>query len=226
MGSNPTTGANISNTMIQNIYINFLPGSAGNFLSRALQLAIPNSCCWLNNDSTVPASPMKKFLTLSYDKNNQFNNWLAFEQSISHYSEVENFKKLEEFIFINLSHLYKISDIDLTNSILIQIDIKNKKIFEWAMFNCLYKHSRPREDYFKTHKFNKINNKNLIEIDLENFFSWQDFKIEIEKILKIIDVDTTKTNWKLVNVLYNQWWDSTLKFEDFESYKKDIGWIL
>lgn len=211
--------------MIENIYINFLPGSAGNFLSRALQLAIPKSCCWVDSNGNVLESESRKLLELSYKKN-KVDNWIEFEESIVHFTEVENFQQPKEFVFIDKGHLFKTTDIDLTNSVLIQIDIKNKSMFEWTMLNCFYKQSKPTEQYFKIYQTNKINNKDLIEIDLENFFLWNTFKNEIEKILKIVNIDSAETNWKLVETLYTQWWETTLNYEDFDRYKNDLGWLL
>lgn len=219
---------------MQHIFINFLPGSAGNFLSRFLQCAIPNSYCWIEKDQLAPYKFADKLNLLSYSTVSKTkSNWIEFESQIQHFSKSIDLSKFStDSTLIWLGHNLSIEKAEAEDLLgpsdkptLIQISYDSKKSFEWIVLNALYKDSYIEKNWFCNYQDNlKKDKTNFLLID--NFFSWNTFKNAVLELL-----DQNKINYDLQNIeqledFYNTWYSTTLKFSKFEDFKKSVGWLL
>ena len=218
---------------MQHIFINFLPGSAGNFLSRFLHCAIPNSYCWTRKNQPVPIEFVDKLNLLEYSTiSNTKINWINFESQLHHFSQsidLSNFNSNSTLIW--LGHNWTLEKIKNKNIVglndectLVQISYNTKKDLEWILLNALYKDSYIDKQWFEYYQHNKKLETDFVSID--NFFNWNIFKNSITELL-----DQNKINYDLQNIgqledLYNSWYNTTLKFSEFEDFKKSIGWLL
>jgi len=218
---------------MQHIFINFLPGSAGNFLSRFLHCAIPNSYCWVEKNQPAPYEFADKLNLIKYSTiSNTKINWIDFESQIHHFSksiDLSDFNANSTLIW--LGHTWTLEKIKNKNLIgpddgctLVQISYNTKKDLEWILLNALYKDSYIDKQWFDYYQHNKKLETDFVLID--NFFNWNIFKNSIIELL-----DQNKINYDLQNIeqledLYNSWHNTTLKFSEFEDFKKSIGWLL
>lgn len=219
---------------MQHIFINFLPGSAGNFLSRFLQCAIPNSYCWVDKTSTaLPQQFNDKVNLLNYQTIlRDRKNWTHFERELTHFSDSIDLSKFDNSsTLIWLGHTWSLDKIKNQNLVgpddkctLVQISYNTKKNLEWIILNALYKDSYIEKQWFDYYQNNKKQETLCFSID--NFFDWNTFKNSTVELL-----DQNKINYDLQNIeqledFYNSWYSTTLKFSQFEDFKKSIGWLL
>ena len=208
------------------VFINFLPGSAGNFLSRELQLTIKNSVCWTSENKIPPTSSHDKFKMLSYLKYNG-KDWVDFEFQLAQNFDIATIS--ENTLIIKSSHG---STVEATkNSIylgiddtfkLINITYDTKDQFRWIFLNGLYKDSNFDKDCFIAHITNKSDN-SIFQFNVENFFSWEKFKESFSLILDYLKINNEDRDWTFTENLYHEWWETTLKVDQFSEFEKYLG---
>lgn len=211
------------------VFINFLPGSAGNFLSRELQLTIKNSVCWTIENEIPLTSTYDKFKMLSYASTYNGKHWVQFEFQLTQNFNISTIP--ENTLIIKSSHG---STIESTkNSIymgtddtfkLINITYDTKDQLKWIFLNGLYKDSHFDKNCFIAHATNKIDN-NVFQFNIENFFSWNQFKESLFSILDYLEISTVDQDWSFTEQLYHEWWGTTLKVNQFNEFEKTLGLI-
>ena len=72
-----------------------------------------------------------------------------------------------------------------------------------------------------------IDDTDIVKIPLQNIIESPELlEIEIEKIANIVGVNFGSENRVIVKKLWQEWFATTLKATEFESFKKKLGWNL
>jgi len=219
------------------IFLEFVPGAAGNFFTRCLNL-LDNAHCWVNATSAFSNSNTleEKLKLLSYQSVMNLKvderNWRDFECEIHEYTLFKAHNDNPEnsiSIFWSHPHQYKFNNcfeelcgaddkgfrfyIDPTNNI------------EWCMMNAHYKNSYS----VSWHKQIEIGKKLLInpdvhKLDLKKIVDGYDsFFSEFCRVCVIIDHNLQGEEIEAIKILYDQWKLTTLDYKDIEAYKIKIG---
>lgn len=212
------------------IFINFLPGSAGNFLSRFLQCALDEGYCWADSNGVAPKTFQDKVDLLSYKNIN--TNWVDFEERLTFFDDIN--KCSDQAVLIYSSHVYVLNEqkqrhkntIGPTDTYtFIQITYDNKKDFEWIMLNAVFKDSNTKKQWFKLYQSN-LKETNIIKFPVSNFQNWDTFKQGIIEILDYKKLNYNPNNIELLEDFYKEWFNTSLKIHEFDQFKEQIGWIL
>jgi hypothetical protein len=218
---------------LKHIFISFLPGSAGNFLTRFLQCATENSYCWLN-DVGVPDNIIDKTKLLEYKTIfNSKTNWIEFENQLKHFSKILDISSLHHnSTLIWPGHGLTLDKIKNKNIIgnddsyeFIQITYDTKEELEWILLNAFYKDSFVDRSQFETYQRN-IKEKNTRFFSVSNFLNWDSFSKNVLEILDQNKIDYNLENINELQIFYNDWYNTTLKLSEFNNFKKSIGWLL
>jgi hypothetical protein len=215
--------------MIDYVFVFFLPGSAGNFFSRCLSLASDQAYGWVPKDAiSLDLSAAEKHHVFGYGQSKQYQDWIRFEGQLVHYSTlVDHWRIPNNSISIWSEHpRYQLLNKDLVGTDnhqhVFYIDPTNN--FEWVILNSLYKNSMLDVKWLREGQM-MIDDPNIHKINLANIISDPDsLWSEVEKVYAIIKHKCS--NKKLVQALWTQWHTTTLKSDDFESFKNSIGFKL
>jgi hypothetical protein len=215
--------------MIDYVFVFFLPGSAGNFFSRCLSLASNQAYGWVPKDAiSLDLSSAEKHHAFGYRKSKQYRDWIRFEGQLVHYSTlVDHWCIPNNSISIWSEHpRYQLLDKDLVGTDNHQhvFYIDPTKNFEWVILNSLYKNSMLDVKWFQEGQI-MLDDPNIHKINLANIIADPDsLWSEVEKVYAIINHKCS--NKELVQALWAQWYTTTLKSDDFESFKNSIGFRL
>ena len=215
--------------MINYVFVFFLPGSAGNFFSRCLSLASNQAYGWIPEGSKISSlSADEKYHVYSYAQSNQFNDWKKFEGKLVHYSTLfEHYAIPSDSISIWSEHpRYQLLDQDLVgNSNQRQVFYINPgDYFEWVVLNSLYKNSTIDVKWLSQGQ-QMLNDSAIHKINLANIIAGPDtLWLEVEKVYAIINHKCS--NKELVQELWKQWINTTLKPEQFAEFKSSIGFNI
>lgn len=215
--------------MIDYVFVFFLPGSAGNFFSRCLSLASDQAYGWVpDNAISLNLSAAEKHHVFGYGQSRQYQDWKRFEGQLVHYSTlVDHYNIPNNSISIWSEHpRYHLLDNDLVGSDnqqhVFYIDPTDN--FEWVVLNSLYKNSTIDVKWLREGQI-MLDDPNIHKINLANIISNPDsLWLEVEKVYAIINHKCS--NKKLVQALWEQWYQTTLKPNQFEEFKRSIGFNL
>ena len=216
---------------MHHIFINFLPGSAGNFLSRFLQCALDEGYCWTDSNGVSPETFQDKIDLLSYKNINK--NWVDFENRLTLFDGFESICN-EQPVPIHLSHCCILNEQKQRHEgiigpddahTFIQITYDNKKDFEWIILNAFYKDSYVQKEWFELYQSN-LKETNIIKFPVSNFQNWDTFKQDIIEILDYEKLNYNPNDIELLEDFYNEWFNTSLKEHEFDQFKEQIGWIL
>jgi len=221
------------------IELYFLPGAAGNFFSRCLNL-LDNSYCYARGN-TIPTTIEEKYKILNYelvqnrsynDDNNSLSNdprrnWVKFEDQITHFEDVLDYSKLpDNATAIWLCHPHKTFDKTVSHPNRIFFYIDSSDAFEWTLLNCLYKDSYLVIE-FLLHGKKLKNNPAVHKISLTEIVQDRNsFINEFVRVCAIFDRQVTDIERRYILDLYDQWIKTTLPREKFPEFKDQIGWGL
>jgi len=213
------------------IFIIHLPGAAGNFFSRCLNL-LSNAYCY-GQENNLPVTLEEKLKMLSYtpviDRKSVTDDWVKFEDQLTPHGQIIEHHSLPPGSY-SIWKIHKLTsrmatlagpDDEIFN---FYIDPGNN--FKWACMNALYKNSHLNVDYFVAGK-KYSDDPTFYKISLDNFLKdWADFLLEFKKVTDIIGHALTDFEIQAVKTLYCQWKSTILKFNDIETFKKDIGFFM
>ncbi len=215
----------------------FLPGAAGNFLSRSLNL-LDNFYSFGNKqDKTLPKTLEEKIQLLSYheviDKSFEERNWITFENNVTDYHNCCPHWDLPE----NSYGVFKVhpgprtkngmfSDLVGKDDKYFKFLIDTDQVFEWTFMNALYKNT-PTDANWLMANLKLEQDPSVYKISLKNIISGKEtFFAEFQKICEILGHTISPQERAAVSDLYDQWQKTTLKMEDIPAFKKKIGWKL
>lgn len=211
------------------VFVTFLPGAAGNFFARCLNL-ISRAYCF-GYDNVLPETLDQKLKILSYKSvvNRQLgsSNWVDFEIRLRpHYEIVEHYNLPPNSYSIWSGHLLtQARTIAGPDDQIFNFYIDPGENFEWVCMNALYKNSIMASEWF-------INGKKLLDdplthkINLGAFLKdWPDFLTEFKQVTDIIGHTLINDEIQAIKILYEQWKTTILKHEDIQKFKNDIGFF-
>lgn len=212
------------------VFITFIPGAAGNFFSRCLNL-ISGAYCF-GYDNVLPDTLDQKLEMLSYESvlNRQLESgsWINFENQLKPYYEiVEHHKLPPTACSIWSGHLLTpATNLAGPDDQIFNFYIDPGENFEWACMNALYKNSFMAVEWF-------INGKKMLEdptiykINLGNFLKdWDCFLLEFKKVTSIIGHSITESEEQAVKIIYTQWKTTILAPGDIKHFKRKIGFFM
>lgn len=214
------------------IFIYFLPGAAGNFFSRCLNL-LGNSYCWVDTTTKrVPQTPREKIQLLNYEsqifKSFGTRHWVNdFESRVTaYYKFYPHWELPADANLIWLAH----PDLDTHSAGLAGDDdrtfyfiIDSSDEFEWTLMNALYKNSYLDVKWLVMMEKIKLKDE-VHKISLKNIISGEaGFFQEFSKVCSVIGHSINQEESDAVRKLYNQWQCTTLKSQDIPAFKKQIG---
>jgi hypothetical protein len=209
------------------IELYFLPGAAGNFFSRCLNL-LNNAYCWAPADTptAMPNTAEEKQQLLSYANIiNCRKNWLDFEVELVPFQDPDQMLLPEDAIAIWIGHPGPTSMQSSHNDkFFFYIDPGNA--FEWMLLNGLYKDSGFHFTYFKYGQRLR-DNSNIHKIDLAKIItSRESFAEEFCRVCNIVNHQLSSSELDRVLELYDQWIQTTLTPDKISYFKQSIGWCL
>jgi hypothetical protein len=215
------------------IFVYFLPGAAGNFLSRALTL-LDGSYCFAGAASRlVPKTLPEKMSLLSYDKvaNTQHGDrvWTrGFEEDLVHYSQVQEHWKLpahSKAIFFGHGDFGK-KNLAGPDDTVKEIYIDPRGCFEWVIMNAFYKNSVLDVDWFERCRALE-QRPDLYKFNLANLVAGTEkFLDEFQALCKHLDLTPNRQEMDSVSQLYQQWRTTMLDYSKINEFKQKIGFYL
>lgn len=218
------------------ISISFLPGSAGNFFSRCLNILDRAYCFIPANTKQIPKSIDDKLNILSYQSvlNKDFNqrNWVDFESQLIFYTQAYEHSELpNNSLSIWYGHPYhRYGCVDLENlagedDFCFNFYIDPGDHIEWCNMNALYKNSYLNVDWFINGQY-LLKNQLVYKIQLGEFLkTWEDFYNEFIKVCNIISHTLTLQEKQAIKQLYSQWKTTILDYNDINNFKRLIGFV-
>jgi len=221
-----------------NITLYFIPGAAGNFFSRCLNL-LENAYCFVDpNNPRGPTTLTEKMNLLTYDKvkNRKFNghsyaqrnsedDWVNFEDKLSYYEINPDIELPNNSINISLAHPHpnylKLHERD---TFFFYIDSSDE--FEWCLLNAFYKNSFvdiASLFYGKELKNNPAVHKISLSAIIKNKDS---FIKEFKRVCNIFGYTLQEEEELSIILLYQQWKTTVLEHENFKDFKDIIGFNL
>jgi hypothetical protein len=216
--------------MLNYIFVMFLPGSAGNFFTRCINLASDSCYSLVCNDKKIVSQTLdEKFKLFEYKNSNIYNNWVQFESKLSHYSSVINHVDLPVDSFsIWLSH----PDYRLINRVAGINDqqhvfyIDPGENFEWVVMNCLYKNSYIDSKWLRIGQ-QMTNDDKIFKIKLADIITCETTLIgAVEQVCDTANIHLKDNNKQKIKDLWGQWISTTLSKSEFDTFKKSIGWTI
>ena len=215
------------------IFVYYLPGSAGNFFSRCLNLLDNAYCFVVKKNSTLPTTLTEKIDLLSYNsvigEDFATRDWIKFESKLSHYSVKNLHWDLPKNSYSVWPAHPDTKHHDLLpgdDNIVYKFYIDSSECFEWGIMNALYKNSYLDVKWFINGKDLK-NNNDIHKINLKNIInSKEGFLIEFNLVCNIIDHILTDAELTAVGKLYDQWILTVLKETDILEFKKSIEFLM
>lgn len=207
------------------IFIYFIPGAAGNFFSRCLNL-LDNSFCW-TVDQHLPLDIDDKIAILGYEKNKP-RDWIQFEHTLKHYSEFRAHGDLPNNAkSVWLQHPnYDMIERSLVNekdkSVIFYINPQN--CFDWCLANALYKNTWIDAKWIEAGRDIAVR-QDVTCLNLYNIkTSWALFRQELQVALDVLQHTITVHEEQAINTLWHQWHNTVLRDEDIANFKTNLGW--
>ena len=222
------------------VYIHYIPGSCGNFLSRALSLCtdvygdVPSNT---TIDGLISLTTKSKMEFLSYSdslhatstaRSPNTNQWRQHEETLIQTSGLFSTEVLteglpENSIILRHGHclpsdpfLYDFAGKD-DNVFNVVIDITG--MFEWLICNALYKNLRPSNKRF-TNYSTYFNFTNLITIKLKTFLDTTTFLNAYTTLCKALHIADCNVPIEQVKQLHRQWIKSAINVNEYKSKYK------
>jgi hypothetical protein len=219
------------------IAISFLPGSAGNFFTRCLNL-LTGACYFVDKTTKkLPTTIEEKLSILNYNNviNKSFDqrDWVTFEHQLIKYFTIRPHHELPSNSYSIWSghpiHSYGLANLDDLagpDDQCYRFYIDPGEHFEWCVLNALYKNSYIDVKYFINGK-KLLDDCNTYKIKLDSFIQgWKPFYKEFEKACNYIEHNLTNEEIQAIQTLYTQWRTTVLEYKDLELFKTNIGFNM
>ena len=218
--------------MSTRVFIFFLPGCAGNFFTRALTLS--NNQCIGYVPKNTPVDQLnltleEKFTAFSYIKSTEHRRWTDFETQLVRHVRLVNSAEWDFPVYsiwdLHPSYVLLNKGI-LANRQCFTFYIDPEDNFEWGMLNALYKDSYLDVRWMREGK-KMLHDPSIHKISLTNIITSKETCIEeVCKVAAIAGYDTPAENLAKIAELWDQWYTTTLKKQDFAAFKAQIGFNM
>ena len=212
------------------IFIHFIPGAAGNFISRCLNL-LTGVVAWADRKQGIPTTLDEKFKLFSYQSVLNFDHhlgqsWIDFEHRLlEYYIKVKHNDIPPGAVGVFLSHP---RDPVWCDSLLGKDDqrfvfyIDPSDCYEWCIMNAYWKNSFHSELWFCEGK-TMLQNPEVHKINLQKIISSYDsFIEEFAKLCRIIDHPVTPDELDVIKILYFQWKTTQLNYPELIEFKQHV----
>ena len=217
--------------MIKHVFLFFIPGSAGNFVSRCLNLVDENCHCWATEEQAVRSLPMRQRQhLLCYTEQKQYKKWTDFEHRLELHTRRFLLKDLpDNSVSIWPAHPdYAVLDRGIAGSddqsFVFYIDPSDN--MEWVVLNALYKDSFINRQWLEIGEKMRLDS----EINKINLTSIIDSATmccnEIQRICDLIGQPFSDQARSRIIDLWQQWRNTTLAKDRFVEFQKQIGFNL
>lgn len=219
--------------MIDYIFVFFLPGSAGNFFCRSLNLASDRHYCFASADEQpvrLDLTLEEKFQRLGYHQHVKGSNWLDLEKKQSHYSWMHTHHELPAGSY---SIWFGHPDYSRLREGLVGPDdrqwvfyIDPTEHFEWVTLNALFKNSMINVNWLRSGQ-KMLEDPGIHKINLGNVIAGaQGHLAEIDRVAEIVGFDIAPANRDKIQQLWQQWEQTMLRPGEFDDFKRQIGFYL
>jgi len=214
--------------MLDYVFVFFLPGAAGNFFSRCLNIIDHDWYCHVSRSNpNLDISINQRYELFSYQQSYNTNNWTKFESIIDPYYTFFPHHALPEGS-VSVSYLHP--DYAELNKGIVGVDdrewifyIDPEQEMEWCLLNSLYKNSYVDIKWLRAGQ-QMLADPNIIKLSLSNIITSADsLLIEVKKISAALGRKITSENLQLIRQLWYQWHATTLKHKDFTKFKQELG---
>lgn len=218
--------------MIKYVALHFLPGAAGNFLSRCLNL-LDNTYVW-SKDGVIPSTLEEKLKMLSYryvdSAIQKEQSWHEFEFLLDPYNKVcPHWDICDNAMAVFLQHPKSANAVKIyagKDDTAINLYIDPMDSLDWCILNGFNKTSFQRIDWFLAAE-KLVNDSSVYKINLTNLINgYNSFIIEFTKLAEYLNQPVTDDIKIALETLYNEWYTTTLQSIDLENYRNDAVKIL
>jgi hypothetical protein len=213
------------------VVLNFLPGSAGNFVSRCLNL-LTGFHVWKPRNSPMPTGINEKLDQLKYKNVLHFPNqdrkyrlnWTRWEHYFAECCNASGHTVADGEVGVIVNHP---SNNDVArylgkNDKLFVFCIDSTDMWDWMIVSAEIKDSFQAVNWFKENK-RMLEDPDISKINLKNIVSGQEtFVAEFKKICNIINHNLSEEELDAVVILYNQWKTTTPSDEIVQSKKAEM----
>jgi hypothetical protein len=217
------------------IFLEFIPGAAGNFLTRCLNM-LHHAYTWVDvaDPTVLPTTIEEKLKLFNYQSVIDFKaknrNWIVdFEDKLTDYtSHRAHWNIPDNSIAIMWSHP---EECKFTNCYTMFVGQSDKGFrfcidptdnFEWCLINAHYKNSFISLENLECGK-RLLLNPDVYKINLKKIVDGYDsFFSEFGRVCNIIGHELQDDEILAIKLLYNQWKETTLDYKNFDAYKKQI----
>ena len=214
------------------VFLFFIPGSAGNFFSRCLNLL---DKFYAYDNGSLPLTVDDKLKMLSYTKVKNFRedgiDWTDFEKDVNYVLQTYEHNDINVFppgSFIVLATHPESIESTITNfsqlgDKIFFLMIDGHDIFDWVLLNAIHKHSYLGEEWMVQNEIIR-NDPRYFKINLKNVItSEHTFIKEFKKVCEYLKVIPSEQELSTVTILYKQWKATTIELDELDRYKKVLG---
>ena len=214
------------------IFLTYLPGAGGNFFSRCLNLLEP-AYCWVNKKTRqIPLTIEEKIQLLNYEfvlgKSFPEIDWIEFEfHSTCHYSEIQHHPSVPDGSYVIWPDHGKPREVLQSSgnkNIKLYLDVS--EAYEWHIMNSIYKNS-PIVPWTLWQDVEQLNDNSVYKVNVKNIITGvNEFVEEFQKVCEIFDHVLSPAELTAITSVYLQWQKTMLPIDQFDNFKKKIGWKL
>jgi len=210
------------------IALHFIPGAAGNFLSRCINL-LDDTFVW-SNGKNIPNTLEEKLDLLTYKDQSKYPTWTDFEGTIEEYSGVKPHWDIgpnsNGVVIRHPSPADFIKNITGKDDTAVNIFIDHENNLDWVILNGAYKNSFQTFEYFEN-GFDLKNDPSVYKINLASIINgYQKFLPEFIKLAAFIDRTVTQDIEIALNILYEEWQKTVFRGPEFEEKRNRAAKIF
>ena len=216
------------------VFITFIPGSAGHFISNCLNL-LTGFHAWVEKSTgTMPVDTMEKLKVLGYESVLNFNktsetqvSWHdKIEAKLAYYAEHKRHNDIgKNDVGVSIAHFYSKhlsnrKSMLTANDVFFDFFIDPEDVLDWTLSNLIHKNTNAeRSAHVQLTKecldqfyndYSRIDNP--IAINLKNIITgWDTFFIEFKNMCNIIGYTILPIEKTALEIMYNQWKTTTVE---------------
>jgi len=212
------------------IKLYYIPGAAGNFLSRCINL-LDDTYVWCNGKS-IPKSLDEKFDLLTYKKVDDRNKWIEFEDKILSYDHIQPHwdigpnSNAVELMHPTNENFHNITTIGKDDK-LVKIYIDCTDHLDWVIINGWAKHGMITHFTWSLMASKIEKDPSVYKVKLSNIVNgYEKFLLEFKALATMIDRILTPDIEIFLHKLYDEWTETTVRNNDLKRTRSDYASIF
>ena len=210
------------------VALHFLPGAAGNFISRCINL-LENTYVWGNAHSLTLDEKLELF---SYDNwgKDVDGSWIAFENKILGYDKFQPHWDIDQDgVAVFVMHPRDLAYIRTRtgqDDLGLNVYIDCREVLEWCLINASYKQSFQIMHWFKNAEIIE-NDNSVFKIKLKTIIeSYEGFLTEFSRLAQFLERTIGPHEEAALHTLYNQWKTTWITGDRAVEYKQEMIKLL